>query len=111
MNTKICNSCGQPLRTGEVGYKFKGQLVCPRCAKKLNPKGFAATKAAERKAAERKESGRVDDKRAREDAKYRAAKRRVIFFLNGCISFFWLIVLLNLILFGLAVYFATGFGG
>ena len=107
MKRQICNKCGRTLKLFEKGYLFEGKVVCGKCIGLLAPDGpkqrpdYAgiAVKAVglgiEQAANDRKVNDNARD--AREAVRYQRSKYRVIFFLNGCITLFWVIVLLHVV--------------
>ena len=109
MKTQICNNCGRTLKLLEKGHLFEGKVVCGDCIKILEPKrkvgyfqlakaGWAKVKDSRELSAKLARDARTRSTEfaaANEDARYEKAKRRVIFFLNGCITLFWVIVILH----------------
>lgn len=107
MKTQICNNCGRTLKLFGTGDLFEGKVVCGKCIKILAPQPGKAKvnyariavgavgRAAEQTAKDRKANKK--DLKANENIRYEKAKKRVVFFLNGCVTFFWLIVLLHLL--------------
>lgn len=97
MASLICNNCGRSLKLFERGYLFEDKAVCGRCIKILSPdaprRRIDLVKVAKEARVRAVEQMAVD-----EDVRYKRAKRRVIFFLSGCISFFWLIIVVHLII-------------
>lgn len=91
----------------EKGYLHEGKVVCPGCIKLLDPGAVRpkvnyagiAVKAVGRgiEAIDKATVQSAKDRDAREAVRYKRAKYRVIFFLNGCITVFWVIVIFHLI--------------
>lgn len=111
MKKQICNNCGRTLKLFEKGYIFEGRVVCGRCIKILAPGGPKQGPDYARVAVGT--VGRVLEqasktRKANEDIRYDRAKRRVIFFLNGCITIFWVIIILHVIV--LVVFLITMIG-
>ncbi len=107
MKRQICNNCGRTLKMFDKGYLYEGKVVCGKCIKILAPDGpkqrpdYAgiAVKAVGRgiEAIDKATVQSAKDRDASEAVRYQRAKYRVIFFLNGCITVFWVIALLHVV--------------
>lgn len=111
MKAQICNNCGNTLSILDKGHIFEGKVVCSKCIKILAP-GRPKQKV-DLARVFKEARGRVTVQMAAdEDIRYEKAKRRVVFFLSGLITFFWIIVLLHLLVIAaVSVAVITGFGG
>lgn len=111
MKAQICNECGCNIGVLKTVHLFDGKGVCGKCIKILAPGGPKPN--TDIAVVSREARARIKVRiAADEDARYERAKRRVIFFLNGCVTFFWVIVLLHLLAIAVvAVAISTGFGG
>ena len=93
----------------EKAHLYEGKVVCGKCINILRPRPkvnylhIAKNVMAKAWDAREVNAKLARDARARstefaaakEDARYEKAKRRVIFFLNGCVTLFWVVVLLH----------------
>jgi hypothetical protein len=104
MRRYICNECGGSIGAFARRYLFTGKIVCRTCIDKLVPDGRRPDPVKD----ERDASKDLVFTPLTEQQRYDRARRRVMFFLSGCVTAFWFAVVAIVVAAAMGILFVKG---